>query len=256
MVDGPHPVDPEWLNQVEEAFGEYTLVPMTESGERGIACRMQIEPESQIHLQKFPIMKATAIKTALEPLIDEPTKPVFNLRWDEEQQVWESRIAYPNELPIEIKEVFKKVGYGCLALEADIGIVHVCHAPDADIVGFADKPVLSQWQLVKMPMAPLIRLELTILDQPDNPFRFESFLNVDEEDQANVLARLANHNRLYMAFYGDDLEYRTTKVIAHDVQQWQQIDEMTTKALDHMSKIPQEERDFDRAKAEFISRYI
>lgn len=47
MVDRPKPANPGWLQEVENVFGEYSLVPMTTSGERGMACRMWIEPESQ-----------------------------------------------------------------------------------------------------------------------------------------------------------------------------------------------------------------
>ncbi len=137
-----------------------------------------------------------------------------------------------------------------------MGIVHVCHAPDADIEGFANKPVVSQWQLIKMPTAPLIRLEINILDQPENPYRFESFLNVTEKDQEKVLAELANQDRLFLAFYGDDLGYRFTMVITHKRQQWQQIDELTMEAFNYLSKISPNQQDFDEAKAEFIRRFV
>ena len=256
MIDRPKPVDPEWLKEIEVIFGEYQLVAMTASGERGIACQMQIEPESQAHIRQCSYMKAPAIKTALEPLLDEPPNPVFTLRWDDEKRAWQSQIAYINELPKEVHDVFEKFGYGCLAVEADIGIVHVCHATDVDIEGFANKPVLSRWQLITMPTAPLIRLELVILDRPDNPYKFESFLNVTEEDQAQVFARLANQDRLYLAFYGDDLTYRYAKVIPQERQQWQQIDDLAMEAMDHWSKIPAEKRDFDLAKVEFMRQFM
>ena len=67
MVDRPTPVDPSWLNDVEAAFGGYQLVPMTASGERGIVCQMQIEPESLPYLRQYPSEKVAAIRTALEP---------------------------------------------------------------------------------------------------------------------------------------------------------------------------------------------
>ena len=51
MIDRPHLVDPSWLRLVEESFGEYRLVPMTETGERGILCCMQIEPASIPYLK-------------------------------------------------------------------------------------------------------------------------------------------------------------------------------------------------------------
>ena len=70
------------------------------------------------------------------------------------------------ELPQGLREVFQGFGYGCLAVETDIGVAHICHAADADIENFADKPVRHQWQLIQMPTAPLIRLEVVILNRP------------------------------------------------------------------------------------------
>ena len=254
MVDRPRPADPVWLNKVEEAFGEYRLVPMTASGERGILCQMHIEPDSLVHLRSYNMVKAAAIKTSLEPLLDELPKPVLALRWDEGQRLWQSHIAYPNELPQEICEVFENSGYGCLSAESTIGVVHVCHASDVDIDGFAEKPISSQWQLIKMPTAPLIRLELLIYDQPENPYKFESFLNVSQEDQARILAKMASQEMFYLTFYDENLDYHFTKIIPHDKQQWQYLDELVMEAVKYWSQIPPEERDFDAAKAEFLRR--
>jgi hypothetical protein len=150
--------------------------------------------------------------------------------------------------------VFERTGYGCLAAEANVGVVHVCHAADRDIEDFAGKPALYRWDLVRMPTAPLIRLEVVILDHLANPYRFESFLNVAQEDQARVLAELANQDRLYLAFYGDDLTYRFTHVVDHDEQQWQHLGEPVAEATAYWNQLPPDRRDFDRAKTDFLSR--
>jgi hypothetical protein len=76
-----------------------------------------------------------------QPLLVNPPKPVFTLRWDEETRNWHSEFAAMAELPEEIRQVFEGFGYGCLAAETNAGIVHVCHAADSDIEGFANKPV-------------------------------------------------------------------------------------------------------------------
>jgi hypothetical protein len=193
---------------------------------------------------------------ALNPLLDNPPHPVFTLRWDEEVRAWRSQMATSLELPGEIKEVFKRFGHGCLATETNIGVVHVCHTTDANIEGFADKPVVYQWQLIKMPTAPLIRLDLVVLDNPAAPYKFESFLNIAEADQARVLAQLANQDRLYLAFYGDDLGHRFTKIVDHDRKNWQYIDELVSQATAHWRCIPADQRDFDRAKAAFMRSFI
>lgn len=195
-------------------------------------------------------------KAALEPLLAEPPNPIFTLYWDKEQSLWVSQITHPNEPPQEVRGVLERFGYGCLAVESDIGIVHVCHAADADIDGFVNKPVQSRWRLIKMPTAPLIRLELTIYDRTEEPYRFESFLNIAQKDQARVLAQLANQDRLYLAFYDDELQYRYTKVIPHDRQNWQYIDELTMESQEYWSQIPPEQRDFDMAKTEFMRQFV
>ncbi len=69
------------------------------AGERGIACRMQIEGRSLPHLRRFPDEKATAIETALQPLLVNPPKPVFTLRWDEESRNWRSEFAAVDGCP-------------------------------------------------------------------------------------------------------------------------------------------------------------
>jgi len=228
---------------------------MTPAGERGIVCQMQIEPGSLPYLRRFSGEKAAAIQTALEPLLEKLPGPIFTLRWDEEARVWRSRFAHMAELPVELREVFESAGYGCLPAETNLGVVHVCHAPDADVEGFAGKPVSYQWQLIEMTTSPLIRLRLAILDRPMTTYEFESFFNVAQDDHARMLAQLANQDRFYLAFYGDDLTHRFTKVVEHDRQQWQYLDELVAGATACLERIPAEQRDFDRAKAEFMRRY-
>ena len=252
MVDRPKPVDPKWLREVEETYGSYQLIPMAATGERGIACQMNIEPESQQNLQRLPGPRSAAIAQALAPFLEEPPKPVLNMWWDEEASLWRSLMTAQMELLPEIREVFENTGYGCLAAETTRGAIHICHAPDRDIRGFANQPVVYRWQLIKMPTAPLIRLEVLILDNPQNPYRFESFLNVAAADQARILYELAGQEKLYLAFYGDDLRYRYTKEVEHGEQQWQKIDEIAIQAINHLLEIPEEQRDFDQAKAEFM----
>ena len=93
------------------------------------------------------------LQEPLQPLLEELPAPALNLHWDEESSLWRSEFAVPNELPPEIREVFERSGYGCLAAESNRGVLHICHAPDRDINGFQGKPVHSNWQLIEMPTA-------------------------------------------------------------------------------------------------------
>ena len=77
----------------------------------------------------------------------------------------------------------------------------------------------------------------------------------DAGDQAHVLAELANQSELYLSFYGDDLKYRYTKIVEHDEQQWQLLDDLVEQANEYLENISLDKRDFDRAKIEFMMRY-
>ena len=252
VIDRPTPADPEWLKDVKATFGPLHLVPMTETGERGLLCQMTIAPESLPHLRQIPGEKMAALQQSLQPLLENPPRPVFTMHWDQGTRIWRSTFTSRDALPGEIRGVLDGTGYGCLAAETNLGVIHVCYAADEDIAGFADKPVRFQWQLIKMPTAPLIRLEMLVLDIPLSPYQFESFYNVAQEDQARILAQLANQENLYLAFFGDGFTHYFTKIVRHDEQQWQYLDDLVTQAHAHWDAISEEQRDFDLAKAMFI----
>lgn len=255
MVDRPRPADPTWLKDIEETFGEYQLIPMTASGERGIVCQMQIEPESIPLLKQYPGQLPVALKGALLPLLNSPPKPTLRLSWDESLRLWHSELATAGTLPDEIREVFEQFGYGCLTAETNIGIVHICHAATSDVEGFENKSIWYEWQLIKMPTAPLIRMEIAVIDDPDNPYRFETFFNIEDDAQADILAGLTNQRKLYFAFYGDDLSHSHTTSLPHDEQHWQYLDELVEEAIAYWNSLPTNERNFDLAKEQFINQY-
>lgn len=99
MVDRPRRADPEWLQEVEAIFRECCLVPVTATGERGIVCQMQIEPDSLAYLRPYPGAIPAAIETALGPLLANLPSPAFTLRWDERARAWCSRFSLSTELP-------------------------------------------------------------------------------------------------------------------------------------------------------------
>ena len=252
MVDRPQHANPRWLKSVTDTYGECQLYPMTATGERGLACRMRIESDSIPHLRRFSSGQSDSLRQALLPLLEHPPAPTLSLGWDQEKQYWVSKFAAPNELLPEVRQVFENSGYGSLAVESSVGVVHICHAPDADIEGFRGKPASYHWELIEMPTAPLVRLAVRIFDTPTNPFLFESFLNVGEQDQLGVLTQLASQENLHFAFYGDDLEYRFAKNLEHDEQQWQKLDEIITRALAYWEQLPPTQKDFDFAKAAYL----
>jgi hypothetical protein len=77
-----------------------------------------------------------------------------------------------------------------------------------------DKPAAIQSALQPLP---------AILDRYSNPYRFESFLNVGQENQARIPAQLAGRDRLCRTFHDDDFAHCLTETGNHDRLQWQYL---------------------------------
>jgi hypothetical protein len=250
MVDRPQPVDPAWLGEIEQRYGEAHLVAMTATGERGILTQMRIARESVRLLHGFAQPLARELTRALTPLLEKPPAPVLKLRWDEEQKLWRSDFWIG--LPPVLQEVFEKMGYGCLAVERDDGqVAFVTNVAPADTGWFRDAPVLSAWQYVAMPTAPLIRYRAAIMDDLANPYKLEHFLNVADPEQARCLSRLVQQEGLTFDFYGEEYEYAFSMDVAHGERMRRRLDAYVRQAIAYYGEIPADERDFDRAKAEF-----
>lgn len=252
MVDRPHPADPAWLADVERLYGEYQLVPMTRSGERGLVTQMRVEPDSQRFLQTGPQPFTDHLARALHPLLEEPPAPVLKVRWDSERWLWHSEFWLG--LPPALQAVFERSGEGALAVErADSTVAFVTHASDADIASFRQAQVVWHWELVEMPTAPLIRFRAAILDRLRAPYVLEHFLNLDDADQARCLSQLVQQEELTFDLYGH--EYRYSKRIAHPERMRQGLAEIVRQAGEVYVNIPAAARDFDQAKAEFQRRF-
>jgi hypothetical protein len=250
MVDRPNVVDSAWLDRVEAQYGDYQLVPMTATGERGILAQMRIEPESRPFLERFDHPIAQDLKRVLAPFLDEPPSPIFKLRWNAEQRLWRSEFWIG--LPSELQDVFEENGYGCLAVERTDGTVaFATHLPAEEMESLRDAPVVYDWQFVPMPMAPLIRFYAALLDDPYRPYQLEHFLNVGDPEQVRCLAQLIEQPTLSFDVYGQEYEYAYSKEIAHPAALRDRLAWLAHLAEEWEADILTHARDFDRAKAQF-----
>jgi hypothetical protein len=250
MVDRPYPVDPQWLAEITRLYGDYQLLPMTTAGERGLLAQLRIAPESLPLLERFSHPITQDFTHILKPLLDSPPAPILKLSWDEAKNLWASQFWLG--LPLALQEVFEKTGDGCLAVEReDMTAAFVIHASETDIRQFRDARVLYQWELIPMLTAPLIRYRAAILDNPYSPYVLEHFLNVSDPDQARCLSHLVKQPELSFDFYGAEFEYIHSKKVTHPVAMRQRLEQIVRRAIEFYGEILTEERDFDRAKAEF-----
>jgi hypothetical protein len=92
MIDRSQPASAAWLATVKQTFGQYTLHPMTTTGERGIVCQMWIAEDSLVHVRQLPGSFTRALQAALFPLLSLLPAPQFDLFWDGEVQLWRSQL--------------------------------------------------------------------------------------------------------------------------------------------------------------------
>jgi hypothetical protein len=95
LVDRPTVADPTWLEEIERIFGSYQLAAMTQTGERGMVCQMEVAEDSRQYLRRLVQPLNRAIRDALRPLRRHPPAVTLEVRWDAEHHGWVSSIIKP-----------------------------------------------------------------------------------------------------------------------------------------------------------------
>jgi hypothetical protein len=154
----------------------------------------------------------------------------------------------PVELPPELAEFLKDQETACLTQATDIGTALIIKIPGADIASVRGNiPIVVRHDLYPHPAAPVIRLALTFLDDPDAPFTIDTFINVDEPEQLGNAAALVDQDALPLFFYDEALEHQLTKVLPYSSQE--DIAYLLEVAEQLWRQIPREQYDFAAAKA-------
>lgn len=118
----------------------------------------------------------------------------------------------PNALPKELADFLKDRQYACVTQGTDKGTVLVIKAPHRDIQSARGRvPIHVRHELYNHPSAPVIRMTVTIYDQPQHPLAMETFINVEDPQQRADYEGLAKQKTLHMLFYDETLRHRLTK---------------------------------------------
>ena len=153
----------------------------------------------------------------------------------------------PSPLPPELVDFLKDRPFACLTHGTDQGTVLLVKAPAEEIRSLGGRvPIHLRYELYDDPAAPVIRMVVRIHDQPDRPLALETFINVEDPQQRDDLAALANQDRLLMLFYDEGLAHRLTKTVPHT--QNALVTQILDQANSLLAGIPRERFDFDAAK--------
>jgi len=115
-------------------------------------------------------------------------------------------------LPPDLAAFLKDQPYACLTHRTNVGTVLVAKLPATEIESIrGTTPVQVRHELHALPMAPVIRMVLSIYDQPDAPLALETFVNVADPEQRADYADLIRRHDLRVLFYDEALSHRLTK---------------------------------------------
>jgi hypothetical protein len=114
MVDRPTVADPTWLEEIERTFGSYQLAAMTQTGERGMVCQMEVAEDSHQYVRRLVQPHNRAIRDALRPLRRYPPAVTLEVRWHPERRCWVSSILKPFQAKFPLGQIVVTRG----ALEA------------------------------------------------------------------------------------------------------------------------------------------
>jgi hypothetical protein len=124
-------------------------------------------------------------------------------------------------------------------------------AADKDVVSFQGPvPIQTQWELGRYAGGSVLRLLLVIFDQPEQPYRFETFINVGAPEQLACVTQLLAQQTLSLHFFDSQTAYVFTKAIRNPRQQRWQLRALVNQAVQDWQALG-ERWDFDQAKALF-----
>lgn len=157
----------------------------------------------------------------------------------------------PNQLPPELAAFLKEQRYAALLHATDLGTVLVVKAPADDIASVRGQvPIGARHELYDHPASPVIRMVTKIYDQPERPLAFETFVNPGDPDQLADYQALARQDELVMLFYDQTVSHALSKRVR--LRDQLQLLRVLTTADRLLAAIPDDRRDFDRAKAEVM----
>jgi hypothetical protein len=153
----------------------------------------------------------------------------------------------PSPLPTELVAYLRYQDYAAVTQASDQGTVLIVKATSQDIASARGPvPIQLRHELYAFPTAPVIRMVISIYDQPARPLRLETFINVEDAQQRADYAGLSEQDYLLMLFYDETHIHRLTKQI--DVLDRPRIADILLQADHLFQAIPERQFNFEVAK--------
>lgn len=160
-------------------------------------------------------------------------------------------IAPPDYLPPQMIEAFRQIGYGAIPQWTNMGCSLFIHIDSKTIHDCHNALHSVKLELHEVEGFPLIRLDITVYDRPDDPLRMDCFLDITSEHDMPTIEALTEQEWLVFHWYNEDLKYVRSSAIRWPEQQRKDARIILERAKEIISRNPM--ASFTKAKAKFIA---
>lgn len=151
-----------------------------------------------------------------------------------------------------LKEVFKRNGYGGIPEWTSMGCAFFCYMDDRTCKDVKGKVHSIKMEYYDIDRCPLIRFDIVVYDDIINPLHFDAFLNIMNEDHECVLETLKEQDRIIFHWYDEDFKYKGSTSV-----KWKEENRIIASEIIEKSRECiriNGVKDFNRAKEKFMKK--
>lgn len=155
------------------------------------------------------------------------------------------------DMPEQMKEIFRKIGYGYLPEWTDRGCTMFVRHNRSTIETTRGAVYYIRLELYEVAGCPLIRLLTTIFDRPDDPLVMECFLNIQSEHQQPIIYALTEQETITFHWYDEEFKYVRSNIVKWSAKNREDAKEIIKMAQEIIERTGG--GDFDTAKEIFVA---
>lgn len=155
-------------------------------------------------------------------------------------------IGPPFKLTPDMREAFRRIGFGCLPVLANEECALFVHVDRGTIDACRGAAHLVRLDLYDVEGVALVRIYVKVYAIRDEPLEMDCFLNVQEEGSRLCLEALGGQERVAFFWFDERLDYVRASAVGWHEEQRRAAREVYRKAMELPGG------DFDAAKAKFM----
>jgi len=103
---------------------------------------------------------------------------------------------------------------------------------------------------------PIIRMFFKLTDEQGEVVELETFLDIEAEDDMHSLEEFKLVEGVEVEFFDEKAKHQFTRYVPFSKKHDESLTMLVESAQSELMKIPEDERSFDEAKTQFMSKYL